>query len=1442
MFYLRYIFISMILFFSLHAEEVGHPFLPLAHTQRVTLLDCNESVMLSASSDQSIKVWDIAHQKLIRTFSKHKMPLTYTKHIPNTMFVVSVDSSGELFLWNIKTGKIIKKYKLPENFLNITLLENPSYLLLAGDKTEAFNIVTGQTIPLHFQAHGISNMSRFIKTNDKGNTFLVNKSMENKLLLYDINGTITQTIDTGEAYVTATLAGNTKYVAISFPDGRIKIWDLKSKQFIKTFRTEITGKNHYLQFSPHATKVALADSSMVHIIDMEAPSKITIDPYSFYEQISAFSFVNEEVYILGKEDGKLLYRDLSNRSFSEFNSYARSVTKVSFSKSDKDMFIASNNRDYKSYMPTRYYGLYDYRTAEETKLFHTKHERVVTASFLNNKWFITGGFDGKVTIWSVEKRRKHKVLDILNHSIAYIALSSDEKLLAAVDANGSIDVRDMNSSKSIFNFKADREFSQGLRFSPHGHYLLYRDSFSMKVWETDSWKLLQDVNISLDKSCDIKFSDHEHIVYIDPERSTVVSFNILSGTKNEIFNLKKFIEENPKVFVLTKENKLSYHLDHYTFSHKGDKLLLIINNQHVILNLMTGDIVKLDAPFDNTGYIVKDFHFSFDDKVVGSIDSSVLHLWNVDDGQKLMAHELYRDDPNIIISTMPYDDVGLVFSSNSQGLASSLVNTYFHSMRAAQIDIWRRGPLKKPDNVKTDRYLNISDFSMDDNALLYGTSGPLVLLEQNISVSKELESYRGVSKVKLFKHQYIIAMGDKEIYVLDRKSKKQIHTFTPLSGHFTSFLISPDGTTLIASSRNVYTSVSKNKDDINSTVLFFDIKTGKTLSKVDTFGYAGVYASASSQSGDVIVLGGLGSALAVNLKTNKSLLLSGHNGYITSIAVDDTKSMILTGSEDNTVKLWDLQSGKLIHTYVGHQGKINSVVFHPEQPYAVSGSADGTVKYWYLDRPKEVATFASFHDEWITLLPEGYFVSSTEASRALNILFSPMKIGSMDQVYDTFFRPDLVKMKLEGKDITPFIKDINITTVLKDPPPSVHISTIEGKDIKDAKVLKEGYFTSKDKVSLTFNVENESAGIGLIRIYQEGKLIQTIGKGKIDKQSANLDTLMEQERLDKKVKKMQKKYMASLSKSIEGEIPLSSRRNDCSQYIQHLVGITKGNYTLDIDLKAGKNEISIEAFNKTNTVSSYRETMIIHANIPEQKPKLYAIVAGVNKFESPIVKDLKYSQNDAKAIRELVKKQMNTVFEEVEVIDLSGENLTKNNIFKAIQKIASKAKLTDTILFYISTHGRAARGKLYLVPQNNKLVKSWIDFEQTFKAVQSIKALNQVFIIDACESGKANDIVSSVYDSRASVLAKSSGVHMLLATTKGSYAFEHPDKDIQHGVFTYKILQLLKDRVTDMNGDNMISIFELSKKLKEKEYNEVYQYPVIRNVGSDIILEKVINK
>ena len=148
-------------------------------------------------------------------------------------------------------------------------------------------------------------------------------------------------------------------------------------------------------------------------------------------------------------------------------------------------------------------------------------------------------------------------------------------------------------------------------------------------------------------------------------------------------------------------------------------------------------------------------------------------------------------------------------------------------------------------------------------------------------------------------------------------------------------------------------------------------------------------------------------------------------------------------------------------------------------------------------------------------------------------------------------------------------------------------------------------------------------------------------------------------------------------------------------------------------------------------------------------------------------------------------------------------------------------------------------GKLYLVPYNNRNGENWIDFEQTFKAVQSIKALNQIFVIDACESGQANDIVSAVYDSKASVLAKSSGVHMLLATTKGTSAFESNDPNIKNGVFTHRVLSALRNRATDINRDSFITVKEVSKELRKPQSNADFQYPVIRNVGSDVRLEKL---
>jgi WD40 repeat protein len=58
--------------------------------------------------------------------------------------------------------------------------------------------------------------------------------------------------------------------------------------------------------------------------------------------------------------------------------------------------------------------------------------------------------------------------------------------------------------------------------------------------------------------------------------------------------------------------------------------------------------------------------------------------------------------------------------------------------------------------------------------------------------------------------------------------------------------------------------------------------------------------------------------------------------------------MALSGGEDRTLKLWDLNSGELISSTPAHWKGIYSVALSDDGRTALSGSADKTMKLWEL--------------------------------------------------------------------------------------------------------------------------------------------------------------------------------------------------------------------------------------------------------------------------------------------------------------------------------------------------------------------------------------------------------------------------------------------------------------------------------------------------------------
>ena len=58
---------------------------------------------------------------------------------------------------------------------------------------------------------------------------------------------------------------------------------------------------------------------------------------------------------------------------------------------------------------------------------------------------------------------------------------------------------------------------------------------------------------------------------------------------------------------------------------------------------------------------------------------------------------------------------------------------------------------------------------------------------------------------------------------------------------------------------------------------------------------------------------------------------------------------IVSGSTDNTIKVWDLKSGDCLRTLGGHSSSVYAVALAVDGRTIVSGSTDNTIKVWDLN-------------------------------------------------------------------------------------------------------------------------------------------------------------------------------------------------------------------------------------------------------------------------------------------------------------------------------------------------------------------------------------------------------------------------------------------------------------------------------------------------------------
>ncbi len=186
----------------------------------------------------------------------------------------------------------------------------------------------------------------------------------------------------------------------------------------------------------------------------------------------------------------------------------------------------------------------------------------------------------------------------------------------------------------------------------------------------------------------------------------------------------------------------------------------------------------------------------------------------------------------------------------------------------------------------------------------------------------------------------------------DVASGRELQKF---EGHFWwvwNAAFSPDETRLVTASHD-------------GTANVYDIKTGKKIA--DFTGHRGpVFVAEFSPDGQTIATGGFDHRVLLwkpedQPWTNLQLLAEGkqdqspvftaldsHTSGVRTLEYSSDGRRLLTGSDDNTLKLWNLETKRPLETLRGHDGWIAKCTLSPDGKWALSASHDQHVRLWNL--------------------------------------------------------------------------------------------------------------------------------------------------------------------------------------------------------------------------------------------------------------------------------------------------------------------------------------------------------------------------------------------------------------------------------------------------------------------------------------------------------------
>ncbi len=582
-------------------------------------------------------------------------------------------------------------------------------------------------------------------------------------------------------------------------------------------------------------------------------------------------------------------------------------------------------------------------TGDRSPAFTGHHGPVYCAGFVGNgQRVITGGYDRRLLEWAVEDLQplkfrnleqgaevvsEPKYRELGNHatSVRCLAVSPDGGLLLSGGQDNTLRLWDLATGQNLQTFRGHDSWVRSVAFAGDGRRLVSASQdATLRTWSLSGYEELRafygrEFEGHSDAILAASFSpDQTEIVTASRDR-TARTWDVTTGQTRQTFSEgHSFLASSAKFF-----------------EHDRKLVTSAVDNTTRIWDVATGtELQRLEQTGRASAVAV-----SPDERwLLTGGEERQAQLWEIATGKRLRSFPGQHAEVTAVAFS---PDQQHIVTGDARG------NGFIRDLKS--------GEIVHTLKAHTGRI----------SAAAYTPDGRFVLMSSNDKTVSQWDVATGEEQTAaILKHpdsvltmalspdgrQVVTSCADRRIRVWLRGEPEPQTVIGPFPELVHSVSISSDGLRLL-------TAHSESRE-----VRQWDLSTGQELRipsrdgglgpVVDLKRQGGLVWAAIYAPGDEVLTVGGNDARLWDLKTGRERMTFSPHATVASASFSPDGRWIVTGSWDNSAKIWNATTGAAVLKLAGqHQRFVNSAEFSPDGQFVLTASDDGTARLWKLSLP-----------------------------------------------------------------------------------------------------------------------------------------------------------------------------------------------------------------------------------------------------------------------------------------------------------------------------------------------------------------------------------------------------------------------------------------------------------------------------------------------------------